>query len=170
MVASALLVVPGRGAKWQYNERQMARHRPVGAARRIVRALGGPGVVRAATLEELRGTLRTGLPYASLDAVASGLKIAVGELAPILRLPPRTLARRKKERRFRADESDRIFRLGRVAALAEETLGGRDKAGLWLRAPNAALGGEAPLSRLDTDLGARQVEDVLLRIAHGVAS
>ena len=96
--------------------------------------------------------------------------MAIGELAPILNLSPRTLARRKKERRFRSDESDRIFRLGRVAALAEETLGDRSKAGLWLRTRNAALGGEAPLSHLDTDLGARQVEDVLLRIAHGVVS
>lgn len=38
-------------------------------------------------------------------------------------LPARTLARRKRERRLRADESDRLFRVGRVAALAEEVLG-----------------------------------------------
>jgi putative toxin-antitoxin system antitoxin component (TIGR02293 family) len=148
----------------------MARSRSGGTAPLISPALGGLRVVRAETLAELQRTLRAGLPYASLDAIASGLQMTVRELAPILKLPLRTLARRKKERRFRADESDRIFRLGRVAALAEETLGDRAKAGLWLRAPNVALGGEAPLSFLDTDLGARQVEDILLRIAHGVVS
>jgi putative toxin-antitoxin system antitoxin component (TIGR02293 family) len=82
----------------------------------------------------------------------------------------RTLARRKKEKRLHADESDRLFRVGRIAALAEETLGSKDKAKRWLQKPNRALGGAAPLRLLDTELGARQVEDVLGRIAHGVYS
>jgi putative toxin-antitoxin system antitoxin component (TIGR02293 family) len=91
-------------------------------------------------------------------------------LVAVLHLPPRTLARRKRERRLRADESDRLFRLGRIAALAEEVLGSREKASRWLHRPNPALGRVIPLRHLDTDLGARQVEDLLLRIAHGVYS
>ena len=79
--------------------------------------------------------------------------------------------RRISERSWlHADESDRLLRLGRVAALAEQVLGSRDKATVWLHAANTALGEESPLSRLDSDLGARQVEDVLVRIAHGVYS
>jgi putative toxin-antitoxin system antitoxin component (TIGR02293 family) len=139
-------------------------------ARRIVRTLGGPKVVKASTLDGLRARRRSGLPYASLDAVSAAYAIAATDLGRILDLPPRTLARRKKERRLHADESDRLLRLGRVAALAEEVLGGREKATLWLHAGNAALGDEAPLRRLDSDLGARQVEDVLVRISHGVYS
>jgi putative toxin-antitoxin system antitoxin component (TIGR02293 family) len=80
------------------------------------------------------------------------------------------LARRKAERWLRADESDRLFRLSRVAAQAEETLGTRERAVEWLRRPNRALGNQPPLRQLDTDLGSRQVEDVLVRIAHGVYS
>jgi putative toxin-antitoxin system antitoxin component (TIGR02293 family) len=143
---------------------------PKSATRRIAETLGGQSVVRAATAEALQARLREGLPYASLAAIAAGFSITMAELTRVLHLPARTLARRKKERRFRADESDRLFRLGRIAALAEETLGDRGKASRWLQADNAALGGMAPLSLLDTDLGARQVEDVLLRIAHGVYS
>jgi uncharacterized protein (DUF2384 family) len=44
------------------------------------------------------------------------------------------------------------------------------KARLWLLAPNRALGGEVPLHMLDTDIGARQVEEVLLRLSYGVFS
>lgn len=138
--------------------------------KRIVRTLGGPKVLKAATLDDLRARRRSGLPYASLDAVSAAYRIAARDLGKILDLPPRTLARRKKERRLHADESDRLLRLGRVAALAEEVLGTRDKATRWLHAPNLALGEESPLSRLDSDLGTRQVEDVLVRIAHGVYS
>jgi putative toxin-antitoxin system antitoxin component (TIGR02293 family) len=112
--------------------------------------------------------LRTGLPYASLSAVASGFAIEGPTVAAILGIPPRTLARRKKERRLSPEESDRLFRLGRLAALAQDVLGTRAKASAWLHTDNRSLGGATPLSRLDTDLGAEEVESVLLRLSHGV--
>ena len=139
-------------------------------ARRIVQTLGGPKVVKAATLEDLRARRKSGLPFASLDAVSAAYEISARDLGKILDLPPRTMARRKKERRLHADESDRLMRLGRIAALAEEALGTREKATRWLHESNAALGNETPLRHLDSDLGARQVEDVLVRISHGVYS
>jgi putative toxin-antitoxin system antitoxin component (TIGR02293 family) len=49
-------------------------------------------------------------------------------------------------------------------------IGDEQKAVQWLLAPNRALGGERPLDRLDTDLGTRDVEDILGRIAYGVYS
>jgi putative toxin-antitoxin system antitoxin component (TIGR02293 family) len=139
---------------------------------RIVETLGGTRVLkrRARSLEDLLAQLRRGLPYASVEALAAGFGIRKEELVAVLHLPPRTLARRKREQRLRADESDRLFRLGRIAALAQELLGSREKASRWLHRPNRALGGVIPLHHLDTDLGARQVEDLLLRIAHGVYS
>jgi putative toxin-antitoxin system antitoxin component (TIGR02293 family) len=113
---------------------------------------------------------RSGLPYVSLEAVATSYDITPAEIIDILHLPARTLARRKKERRLRADESDRLLRLARIAVLAEETLGSREKAARWLHTPIRALGSVTPLHHMDTDLGARQVEAVLHRISHGVYS
>lgn len=141
-------------------------------ADRIVETLGGPRVLKrkASTIEELHTQLRAGLPYSALEAVASGFKIGTAELGVVLHVPPRTLARRKREKRLHADESDRLFRLGRIAALAEEVLGSREKAIRWLHQPNRALGNAVPLRQLDTDPGSRQVEDLLIRIAHGVYS
>ena len=40
----------------------------------------------------------------------------------------------------------------------------------WLTTPNRFSGGEMPLDQLDTDTGARMVEDILGRIAYGVYS
>jgi uncharacterized protein (DUF2384 family) len=40
----------------------------------------------------------------------------------------------------------------------------------WLKHPNRALGGIAPVTAIDTELGARQVENVLGRIAYGGVS
>ena len=92
------------------------------------------------------------------------------ELVVLLALAPRTLARRKAEQRLRADESDRLFRVTRIAALTEEVLGSTEKARRWLHSANRALGNRTPLELLDTDLGVRQVDDLLSRIAHGVYS
>jgi putative toxin-antitoxin system antitoxin component (TIGR02293 family) len=141
-------------------------------AERIAETLGGARVLKrkSLTLEELRAQLRTGLPYSALEAVASGFEIGTADLVAVLHVPSRTLARRKREKRLRADESDRLFRLSRIATLAEDVLGSREKAIRWLHQPNRALGSATPLHQLDTELGARQVEDVLLRIAHGVYS
>ena len=67
-------------------------------------------------------------------------------------------------------KSDRRLRLTRVMARAESVLGSTDKAGQWLRKPNRALRGVAPVDLLDTDRGAQEVLAVLGRIEHGVYS
>src|SRR5215510_11857017 len=145
---------------------------------RIVRALGGNQLLESLGLSErdlseesLIGRIRSGLPYSALDAVASRFGLSTTELLQILGIPQRTLARRKKTQVLASDESDRLVRLARIAAFAEETHGNPARAGRWLREPNAALGDTvAPIHWLDTDLGAREVEELLVRIVHGVYS
>jgi len=135
------------------------------AAERGAGSLVIPGEVRG---RETAERVRAGLPYRSLHEVASAWGLNPHAVAEILRIPERTLARRRQSGRLRTDESDRLARLARVAALAESVFGDREKASRWLQAGNPALGGEAPLDRLDTDPGSREVEAVLQRIAHGI--
>ncbi len=159
------------GAVWLYKKCQMAAGESL-TTRRLVSALGGRRALRSSPedLDALRLRLRQGLPYQALAALTSAYDIDLRSLALVLRIPQRTLARRRQERRLRPDESDRLFRVARIAALAEESLGGRDRAARWLKRPNRALGNAIPLQHLDTDLGSRQVEDVLGRISHGIYS
>ena len=138
----------------------------------IVEVLGGRKALkrRVATLADLRDTVRAGLPYASLETLMGKFALARTEAAAAINLPQRTIARRKKERRLRADESDRLFRLARIAAHAAAVLGSEEKAARWLHRPNRALGNQPPLELLDSDIGARQVETLLGRIEHGLLS
>ena len=138
----------------------------------IVEALGG-----RATLDnpvdspaDLSAHIRAGLPYASLESVMTKFDLRREEVSSALHLPPRTLARRKQEQRLSPEESDRLFRLVRLASQAVQVLGTEERASLWLRRGNRALGGHPPIELLDTDVGARQVEEVLGRIEHGVYS
>ena len=114
--------------------------------------------------------MRKGLPFSALEEVMARFRLGRQQVSAVLHLPERTLARRKREQRLSPDESDRLVRLGRVAAQAEETLGSAERAAAWLNRPNRGLGGEAPLDSLDTDLGAREVEAVLGRLEYGAYS
>jgi putative toxin-antitoxin system antitoxin component (TIGR02293 family) len=139
---------------------------------RLIKALEGGKVFRErrAGYSAVVDRVRAGLPYAALEAVATRYEIPTEALVRVLHIPPRTLARRKQERRLRPDESDRLLRLARIAARAEEVLGSRENAAGWLREPIIALGGVSPLDYIDTELGAREVEHTLGRIEHGVYS
>jgi putative toxin-antitoxin system antitoxin component (TIGR02293 family) len=61
-------------------------------------------------------------------------------------------------------------RVASVTALAEETFANREKAQTWLRRPTAPLGGKRPIDLLDSEPGARVVEQLLYRIGHGIAA
>lgn len=139
-------------------------------AAEIVEVLSGEESREVRNAEDLKRWIREGLPFTSLEAVMEQFGLKREEVSWALDLPLRTLARRKQERRLSPGESDRLVRVVRIAVQAAEVLGGREEAARWLHAPNRALGGQTPLELLDTDLGSRQVEDVLGRIEHGVYS
>lgn len=138
----------------------------------LILALGGKAVFkeRTATYNVVVDRVRAGLPYTVLESLATRFGVPQEHLIRVLRIPPRTLARRKKEGRLQATESDRLLRVARIAAFAEDILGEPGKAGRWLQKPNRALGGVIPLDQLDTDLGAQEVSQILGRIGHGVYS
>ena len=139
----------------------------------IAAVLGGRKVLGKAIKkpDELARLVRKGLPAGSVAALAEKLDVGNAVLSRKLGIPQRTLTRRlSQQSRLTAAESDRTVRVARVYANAVEMIGDEEKAVEWLRTPNRALGGERPLDQLDTDLGARAVEDILGRIAYGVYS
>jgi len=133
----------------------------VNELRAIVRELGGKQTLGRSFSSDgdLRDAIREGFP----PAVVQELK----ELTSALDLSPRSLQRRRRSGRLARYESDRLYRLARLVAIANEYLGGHERALRWLKRPNHALGGIAPLSAIDTEPGARQVENILGRIAFG---
>jgi putative toxin-antitoxin system antitoxin component (TIGR02293 family) len=136
--------------------------------RAVVRELGGERTL-GRTLrsdDDLREAIREGFPHAVLAELMRASGLTLKELADALDLSPRSLQRRRRGRLARF-ESDRLYRLARVLALARESLGDDTRATRWLKRTNRALGGIAPVAAIDTELGARQVENLLGRIAYG---
>jgi putative toxin-antitoxin system antitoxin component (TIGR02293 family) len=136
--------------------------------RSVIRELGGERALgRAMTSDrDLREAIRDGFPHAVLEELMRASGLTLKELADALDLSSRSLQRRRHGRLARF-ESDRLYRLARLLALARENLGDAARATRWLKRANHALGGVAPIAAIDTELGARQVENLLGRIAYG---
>jgi putative toxin-antitoxin system antitoxin component (TIGR02293 family) len=74
----------------------------------------------------------------------------------------------KRRSRLTAAESERTERLARVIALAEYVWDSAEDAREWLKSPHSELSGQQPLHRAKSELGAREVEELLDRIFYGL--
>jgi putative toxin-antitoxin system antitoxin component (TIGR02293 family) len=138
----------------------------------VAERLGGAKVLQREVRSELdlAEAIHEGLSYQSLDHVLRSDDLDPNEAYALVG-SRRTLMRKRKARaRLSPAESDRLARIVRTIARAEEALADREKARRWLRKPNRALAGKRPLDLLDNDAGTRVVERILGRIEHGVYS
>ena len=111
----------------------------------------------------------SGLPVSVLRELAKALGMTPLGLAPIVNITGKTLSRRLEAKgKLKQDESERAARLMRVFSRAVVVLRDPDKARSWLNRPLRALAGQSPLSLVATEPGAREVEQVLGRIEHGI--
>lgn len=141
------------------------------SAEQVSDIIGGPTVLggRVRSGLDLAAAVRRGLPIGTVDCLLGSGRLTRTELDRVV-LPRKTLVHRRAAGTLTAEQSDRLVRVARVMAVAEETFGDRGKAATWLRRPTSILSGEAPLDLLDTEEGAREVESLLGRIAHGIAA
>jgi putative toxin-antitoxin system antitoxin component (TIGR02293 family) len=138
----------------------------------VMEELGGKSALGRSlrTDSDLQTAIREGFRQKVVGQVMRSAGLNLKELAASLDLSPRSLQRRRQEGRLAQHESDRLYRLARIVALAKHYIGDDETALRWLKRPNRALGGLIPLDSLDTEPGARMVENVLGRIAYGGVS
>jgi putative toxin-antitoxin system antitoxin component (TIGR02293 family) len=135
----------------------------------VLRGFGVKAAPRAGgSLAQVRDALHQGLPRKAFDGLRDELGVTTDDLADVLGIPSRTLARRTD--RFKPDESERLLRLGSVLRKAADVLEEPEAVRRWMLQPKRALGGLTPLRCCDTEVGAREVEALLTRIEHGVFS
>jgi len=119
----------------------------------------------------LAAKIEEGFPIRTFLRLQGTLDVASAELARLVNITSRTLARRKAEGRLRPDESDRLLRVTRIYKLAFDLFDSDRSAALaWLRRPNRALNDKTPLRLATTDVGAREVERLVTRLEHGVST
>jgi len=119
---------------------------------------------------DLAARVRAGLPVREFDDLRQLLCLTVDRLAAMVGVSIATLSRRRRTGQpLDPDQSDRLLRYAHLFRLALELHDGdAEAARAWLGGPARALDGETPLARANTEIGAREVEDLIGRIEHGV--
>ena len=136
------------------------RGRPV-SGRRI-------GLAGAGTAKVLQ-QIEKGFSYDAVVRLHKASGLPIGSIAQLVRIPQRTLMRRKANGRLRPEESERLLRVAGIFEKALELFeGDADRARQWLTTPKKELDNFPPLQLARTEIGAREVEDLIGRLEHGV--
>jgi putative toxin-antitoxin system antitoxin component (TIGR02293 family) len=122
-------------------------------------------------LPSLLKAVEKGFAWKTFERFVRNIGLPTEQVADVLGIPRRTLARRKSEGRLKTDESDKLLRLARVFGSALDLFdGNRESAVLWLTDVNIALGKVAPIDIARTHVGADEVENLVGRIQFGLFS
>jgi len=103
--------------------------------------------------------------------LAEKLDIPTSRFAPWLGLSRATLDRKVlNHAALDLVGSDRVVRFAQLWKQAVHLWGSELAARQWLTSPEPALGGDVPLETAVTEIGSRQVEDLMGQISHGIAT
>jgi putative toxin-antitoxin system antitoxin component (TIGR02293 family) len=119
----------------------------------------------SANIQFIIDGLDRGLPTQTLDKVTELMGLNRQSMSQVLDVSQRTLSRRHT---LETATSERLFRVVALFQKALQVLGERDEARRWFTTAKKALGGKTPLEFSETEVGAREVEDLLGRIEYGV--
>lgn len=140
----------------------------------IVTVLGGRGILgrEVHSQLDLADLIVSGMPCRAAESLRRRLHITEQELARSLGVSAKTLHRAGARRpaRLTPAQGDRLYRLARIVAMAEQAFENTQRAYRWLQEPQRGLGARVPLTLLATEAGAREVEDLLGRIEYSVFS
>jgi putative toxin-antitoxin system antitoxin component (TIGR02293 family) len=137
-------------------------------ASRIAEILGGSYILKREVESEtdLLEAVKDGIPTASVEHMMRDDLLSQDEVYHLI-APKRTYQLRKQHRKALSQvESEKAARVARIIALAEDAFQNPAKAAAWLRRPSRVLR-HTPIDLLDSEPGARLVEEELLRIEWG---
>ena len=109
-----------------------------------------------------------GLEWADAEFVAKALDVTLDRLADLTWIPRSTFFRRQGQGRFSVPESEHLMRFARLWQIACEVFPTEEAARSWLGRGQYGLDGAVPLEFAKSELGARAVEDLIMRIHYGV--
>ena len=141
------------------------------AAEQIANVLGGPQVLgrRVKSMRELDDIVREGMPKPALDTFINALGASKhGEFAIQLRnrIVPRATYNRVE--RFNLQVSETTGRMARLYALALSVFDDAETAARFMANPHPELGDRAPFEAALTEIGGREVEEIIERGLHGL--
>jgi putative toxin-antitoxin system antitoxin component (TIGR02293 family) len=126
--------------------------------------------IAVASVHQQIGQIQAGLSFRAVQNLQKALEIPLEKIASVLGMSRATLHRRKVQGRIATEESEKLVRYERLLEKAVSVFGDPASARKWLTHPQAGLGKAVPLDFARSEIGAREVENLLGRIEYGVYS
>ena len=123
-----------------------------------------------ATVHQQIGRIHAGLSFRAVQNLQKALNVPLEKVASVLGMSRATLHRRKSQGKIDKEESEKLVRYQRLLRKAEDVFGNTASAREWLTHQQIGLGNAVPLEFARTEIGAREVENLLGRIEYGVYS
>ena len=123
-----------------------------------------------ATVHQQIERIHAGLSFRAVQNLQKALGVPMEKLASVLGMSRATLHRRKIQGKIDKEESEKLVRYQRLLKKADEVFGDAANAREWLTSKQTGLGNVVPLDFARTEIGAREVENLLGRIEYGVYS
>ncbi len=127
-----------------------------------------PGYASQSRLERVRKAVEEGLPVEAVKELQAELK-RFGVRRPseyVDSIVSRATLQRRD--RLKPAEGEQLVRVASVLATAEDVWGDEDGAADFLTSPHPMLGGAVPIDLALSEIGARQVEHILLAMDLGL--
>lgn len=141
------------------------------AAHSVLELLGGPKAIGKKVSGELDfdEEIKRGFRTQVFVSFKANTNLSNAVLSRVLGVSSRSINRfaLKGDCRIKPFASDRLYRMAKIVALAENVLDDREQAMAWISSVQRGLGDRKPLDLIETEAGAREVEEELLRIEHG---
>lgn len=140
----------------------------------VLAYLGGPKVFRRAVVKnrsDVHELILRGLPAAALGHVVDASEVLLPqEVSDAVGVSLRTVHRRRDAPRkaLSREQSDRAWQFAELMVRATGIFGSQEEAERWFRSPAMALDQKRPIDLVTSSIGARMVEQLLIRIEHGV--
>jgi putative toxin-antitoxin system antitoxin component (TIGR02293 family) len=113
--------------------------------------------------------VREGLPFDEFHSMQEMLGVTEEKMGALVGMSRATLHRRKKTGFLDRSESDKLVRYARVFKTVRDFCEDSESAARWLNSPAMAFNYETPLDYADTEIGAREVEALIMRLEYGIA-
>jgi putative toxin-antitoxin system antitoxin component (TIGR02293 family) len=116
------------------------------------------------------GLIREGINIKVVESFLNQENFLIKDILAKLQIPASTyFSKKKNQQTLDAYTTEKFFRLISILNKASDMMG-KDEAKAWLYRKIPSLGNEAPINLLDTEVGHRLVEQVLLQIQYGIYS
>jgi len=129
-----------------------------------------PGLFEFSALssEKKIGIIKKGISKNQLEEIKKEANLDYDTLSNLLAVSRTTLIKKKGDEKFDQPTSERIMLIADLVSYGYEVFESKALFNQWMKAPNKALGGKAPLTIIDTLYGLQEVKKELGRIAHSV--